>query len=254
MVGFGEVRVSRYTKYHPRAGQPSTLKGQDLGKGKSISLRHEVVALAAGEWTFQPVFHGAGGDAVEGEKKTVRVLAAQDGAAELLVNFDTSSGTIKARFWPDVAPATALHIVELVQGGYYDGLKFHRTIKGFMIQGGCPLGTGSGNPGYSIEAEFNERSHVAGVLSMARAGDPYESQGQMPRPEFANSAGSQFFLCDDAAQFLDCKYTAFGEVVEGLDVVHAIAAAPAEAQPNGEISKPVKPVIMKKVTLVPAGK
>ncbi len=253
MVSFAGGRPSRYTKYHPRAGQPSTLQGQDLGKGKSISLSHEVVALKAGDWTVQPIFRGAAGDPVEGEKKTVRVLAEQDGAAEMLVNFDTQAGTIKARFWPEVAPATALHIAELVRSGYYDGLKFHRTIKGFMIQGGCPQGTGAGSPGYSIEAEFNQRQHVAGVFSMARGGDPYESQGKPPRPEFMNSAGSQFFLCDAAAPHLDGAYTAFGEVVEGLDVVHAIAAAPVEAAPNGKMEQPVKPVIMKKVTLVPAG-
>ncbi|MFG0319239.1 MAG: peptidylprolyl isomerase [Planctomycetota bacterium JB042] len=149
-----------------------------------------------------------------------------------------------------MAPATSLHIAELIRNGFYDGITFHRTIKGFMIQAGCPEGTGGGGPGYSIEAEFNAKPHVAGVFSMARVGDPYERMGRSPRPQFANSAGSQFFLCDATASALDRKYTAFGKVVEGLDVVHAIAAAPAVVAGEPSPSKPVDPVVIEKASLV----
>ena len=249
-VRFDEGSESRYTKYHPAAGAPSMLSGQDLQVGQSVSLTHELVALKAGTWSFQPIYRGAKGAPVDGPVKSVTVSEAES-VGELLVRFDTGAGRIDAAFWPEVAPATSLHIAELVRSGFYDRLKFHRTIQGFMIQGGCPSGDGSGNPGYTIEAEFNARQHRAGVFSMARSGDPYESMGKAPRPQFANSAGSQFFLCDAEAPFLDGKYTAFGQVVDGLEVVHRIAAAPATEGRDASPSVPVDPVVMHSVTLVP---
>lgn len=250
-VQFDQGRESLYTKYHPKAGEPSTLSGQDLEKGATLTFRQEVSALAAGVWKFQPLYHGAGGT-IEGEAKSVTVEPKGE-ATRALAEMKTGAGVIRAAFWPDVAPATSLHISELVRTGFYDGLIFHRTIRGFMIQGGCPLGTGTGGPGYSIEAEFNRKPHVAGVFSMARNGDPVNERrgvGKMPRPQFANSAGSQFFLCDDTASSLNGKYTAFGKVVQGLDVVHKIAAAPVESSPSGEPSQPVAPVKIEAATLV----
>jgi len=244
-VKFGDKRESLYTKYHPKAGQPSTLKGQDLEAGASLTFRHEVDAITAGEWRFEPLYHGAGGT-ITGEAKTVTVEA-KGKAERALAEMKTSHGVIRAAFWPDVAPATSLSIAELVRTGFYDGLIFHRVIQGFMIQGGCPDGNGMGGPGYSIEAEFNKRSHVAGVFSMARNGDPYEGQGKMPRPQFANSAGSQFFLCDATSPHLDKKYTGFGRVIEGIDVVHAIAAVPVDG------SSPKEPVKIEKARLVVIG-
>jgi cyclophilin family peptidyl-prolyl cis-trans isomerase len=250
MVRFDEGRESRYTKYHPAAGAPSLLAGQDLEAGSSATMKHQVIALKAGRWTFQPIFRGASGGPVEGPARSVQV--GKDGEVEeLLVRFETGAGRIEAVFWPEAAPATSLHVAELVAAGFYDQLTFHRTIPGFMIQGGCPQGDGTGNPGYTIEAEFNARKHVAGVWSMARSADPYESMGQEPRPQFANSAGSQFFLCDGDAPFLDGKYTAFGQVVTGLEVVHEIAAAPATQGLDSQPSVPVEPVVMKRVTLMP---
>ena len=126
-------------------------------------------------------------------------------------------GEIKIELDYKNAPISSANFVSLVNKGFYDGLTFHRIIKGFMIQGGCPLGNGTGGPGYSIKGEFrsngvkNELSHKRGVISMARAMNP-------------NSAGSQFFICDKDDLFLDGQYAAFGHVVEGMDVVDKIAS------------------------------
>ena len=123
---------------------------------------------------------------------------------------------IKAELYPDIAPNTVSNFLSLAGSGFYDGLIFHRVIRGFMIQGGCPDGTGMGGPGYSIKGEFlangfeNTLRHTAGVLSMARAMNP-------------NSAGSQFFIMHEDAPHLDGQYAAFGKVIEGMDVVDKIA-------------------------------
>ncbi len=125
---------------------------------------------------------------------------------------------IKLELCPDVAPVTVENFVKLVREGFYDGLIFHRVISGFMIQGGCPEGSGMGGPGYSIKGEFrangvqNDLKHTRGVISMARSGHP-------------DSAGSQFFIMHADAPHLDGQYAAFGRVVEGMDTVDEIAAA-----------------------------
>ncbi len=123
---------------------------------------------------------------------------------------------MKAELYPEVAPNTVNNFLSLVGKGFYDGLIFHRVIKGFMIQGGCPNGTGMGGPGYSIKGEFNQNGfqndlrHTPGVLSMARAMHP-------------DSAGSQFFIMHETSPHLDGAYAAFGQVIEGMDVVNKIA-------------------------------
>lgn len=123
---------------------------------------------------------------------------------------------IRAELYPEIAPNTVKNFISLVKKGFYDGLIFHRVIQGFMIQGGCPQGTGMGGPGYSIKGEFsqngfkNDLKHTEGVLSMARS--------MMP-----NSAGSQFFIMHKSAPHLDGAYAAFGKVVEGMDIVNKIA-------------------------------
>lgn len=125
-------------------------------------------------------------------------------------------GVIRAELYPDTAPNTVRNFVSLVKKGYYDGLIFHRVIEGFMIQGGCPEGSGMGGPGYSIKGEFrqngfeNDLKHERGVLSMARS--------MMP-----DSAGSQFFIMHETSSHLDGQYAAFGKVTEGMDVVDRIA-------------------------------
>lgn len=137
--------------------------------------------------------------------------------ANPIVTITMENGDVmKAELYPEIAPNTVNNFISLVKKGFYDGLTFHRIIKGFMIQGGCPLGNGTGNPGYSIKGEFrsngfdNQLKHEEGVLSMARA--------MMP-----DSAGSQFFIMHKPAPHLDGEYAAFGKIIEGMDVVDRIA-------------------------------
>ena len=152
---------------------------------------------------------------------------------------DTKFGEMEIEFFPDKAPGHVENFVKLAEKGFYDGTGFHRVIKGFMIQGGCPKGDGTGGPGYQIKAEFNDVHHGRGILSMARSQNP-------------DSAGCQFFVCHGDAGFLDRQYTAFGKLVEGDDVLEKIATAPV--QPGGERSKPVNAVRINKVTIQrPAG-
>ncbi len=147
-------------------------------------------------------------------------------------------GEIKIELDYKNAPISSANFVSLVNKGFYDGLTFHRIIKGFMIQGGCPLGNGTGGPGYSIKGEFrsngvnNQLSHKRGVISMARAMNP-------------NSAGSQFFICDKDDLFLDGQYAAFGHVIEGMDVVDKIASVK-----TGYQDKPLNKVVIEKALSV----
>ncbi|HOH87335.1 peptidylprolyl isomerase [Ruminococcus sp.] len=144
---------------------------------------------------------------------------------------------IKIKLYPDIAPISCENFEKLVKQGFYDGLTFHRVIPGFMIQGGCPNGTGTGGPGWTIKGEFssngvkNDLKHTRGVLSMARS--------MMP-----NSAGSQFFIMHDDAPHLDGNYAAFGKVVEGMEVVDEIAECETDYS-----DKPTTPQVMKKVTI-----
>lgn len=144
---------------------------------------------------------------------------------------------MKAELYPEVAPNTVNNFISLVKNGYYDGLIFHRVIRGFMIQGGCPDGTGMGGPGYQIKGEFaqngfvNELRHTEGVLSMARAMHP-------------DSAGSQFFIMHKDSPHLDGQYAAFGMLIEGMDVVNKIAVVSTDYS-----DRPLEPQIMKKVTV-----
>ncbi len=149
-----------------------------------------------------------------------------------------NGGKIVAELYPDVAPQSVYNFIELANKGFYNGLIFHRCIYGFMIQGGCPYGTGTGGPGYCIKGEFaangvqNDLRHTRGVLSMARA-------------QHMDSAGGQFFIMSKEAPHLDRQYAAFGMVVEGMDVVDAIASVPRDMFTN----KPKKPQVMKSVTV-----
>ena len=146
-------------------------------------------------------------------------------------------GIIRAELYPEIAPNSVNNFISLISKGYYNGVGFHRVIPGFMIQGGCPQGTGTGGPGYCIKGEFsgngfkNDLKHDRGVLSMART--------MMP-----NSAGSQFFLMHEDAPHLDNQYAAFGKVIEGIDVVDEIAACKTNAA-----DKPMEPQVMKSVTV-----
>ena len=156
-----------------------------------------------------------------------------------IVTFEMENGkTFKAELYPEKAPNTVNNFVSLAQKGYYDGLIFHRVIAGFMIQGGDPTGTGTGGPGYRIPGEFsgngfkgNDLSHDRGVLSMARAQHP-------------DSAGSQFFVMHDFAEYLDGQYAAFGKVIEGMETVDEIAETKTDWS-----DRPYEEQKMKKVTV-----
>ena len=148
-------------------------------------------------------------------------------------------GTVVMELYPDIAPQSVYNFVSLARAGYYDGLIFHRVIEGFMIQGGDPEGTGGGGPGYCIKGEFaingvdNPISHKRGVLSMARAGDPYY-----------DSAGSQFFIVHKDSTFLDRSYAAFGRVISGMEVVDAIASTSTNRN-----DRPLTDVVIESITI-----
>ena len=155
---------------------------------------------------------------------------------------NTTEGEMHIEFWSDVAPKTVENFKTLAQKGFYDGTCFHRIIKGFMVQGGDPLtkdasqedSWGTGGPGYMIKAEFNDRSHQSGVISMARSSNP-------------NSAGSQFFICHGDPRFLDRQYTAFGQLIRGDDVLEKIATSPTHPG-----DRPVTKITLTSVKIVPA--
>ena len=155
-----------------------------------------------------------------------------------VVTFEMENGDIiKAELYPDIAPNSVKNFISLIKKGFYDGLIFHRVIEGFMIQGGCPEGTGMGGPGYSIKGEFeangvkNDLKHTEGVISMARSMDP-------------NSAGSQFFIMHKNSPHLDGMYAAFGKTIEGMDVVNRIAETRTDWN-----DRPLEEQVMETVTV-----
>jgi peptidyl-prolyl cis-trans isomerase B (cyclophilin B) len=147
-------------------------------------------------------------------------------------------GEMVVEFYPDKAPNHVRNFKWLTDHGYFNGLKFHRVIKGFMIQSGDPKGDGTGGPGWNVNAEFNDIPHTKGILSMARTSDP-------------NSAGSQFFICHGNPSYLNGQYTVFGKVIKGLEVIDKVASVPVGGPQN---STPVQPVIMTSVKIVPRPK
>jgi len=159
----------------------------------------------------------------------------------------TNHGELVLSFWPEVAPQTVENFKTLARKGFYDGTCFHRIVQGFMIQGGDPLTKdlkqesrwGTGDPGYKIKAEFSEKPHVRGVISMARSQDP-------------NSAGSQFFICLGDARFLDRQYTAFGQLIKGDDVLGKLGAEPTTRSGGGEKSRPIARAAVESIKIVPA--
>jgi peptidyl-prolyl cis-trans isomerase B (cyclophilin B) len=159
----------------------------------------------------------------------------------------TSEGDMVVQFWTDAAPNTVENFKKLARSGFYDGTIFHRVVKGFMIQGGDPNSKdpgkessyGQGGPGYKIKAEFNDRSHERGVISMARSSDP-------------DSAGSQFFICLASVSRLDHQYTTFGKLIKGGDVLAKIGDTPVTRSSSGENSKPTKRVVIESIKIVSA--
>ena len=151
------------------------------------------------------------------------------------LHFQSSMGPIRLELWPEVAPGHCANILGLAKSGFYDGLTFHRVISGFVIQGGCPEGSGRGGPGYQIRAEFNDRKHEPGVLSMARSQDPH-------------SAGSQFFLCLGTVTGLDNQYTAFGKTADEESLKTVMAIGDVATDPN---DFPIEKVVIESATVVP---
>jgi peptidyl-prolyl cis-trans isomerase B (cyclophilin B) len=159
----------------------------------------------------------------------------------------TSEGDMVVQFWTDAAPNTIENFKKLARPGFYDGTIFHRIVKEFMIQGGDPNSKdpakensyGQGGPGYNIKAEFNDHSHDRGVVSMARGPDP-------------DSAGSQFFICLGPVHRLDHKYTTFGKLIKGQDVLEKIGDIPVTRNSMGEPSKPTKRVVIESIKIAPA--
>jgi peptidyl-prolyl cis-trans isomerase B (cyclophilin B) len=144
--------------------------------------------------------------------------------------------TISIEFFPEDAPKTVENFVTLAKKGFYDGLTFHRVVPDFVVQGGCPKGDGTGSPGFTVRAEFNDTPHVNGVVSMARGVDPH-------------SAGCQFFIVHDEARYLDSRYTAFARVVDGLDVLEKIVNVPVVENRYKEVSAPREPVFINRIVL-----
>ncbi|HEY6206659.1 MAG TPA: peptidylprolyl isomerase [Chthoniobacterales bacterium] len=159
----------------------------------------------------------------------------------------TTEGDMVVEFWNDAAPNTIENFKKLARSGFYNGIIFHRIVRGFMIQGGDPntkdpgkeSSYGMGDPGYKIKAEFNDHSHDRGVISMARGPDP-------------DSAGSQFFICLGRQPRLDHQYTTFGKLIKGDDVLDKIGNTPVTRNNSGEMSKPTKRVTIEKIDIVPA--
>jgi peptidyl-prolyl cis-trans isomerase B (cyclophilin B) len=190
---------------------------------------------------------GAAGMAQEKKEEGTDARKPEVSAAKEVAVIKTSMGEMVLEFWTDVAPNTVENFKKLARQGFYDGTAFHRIIKGFMIQGGDPKTKdvaledeyGTGDPGYKIKAEFNDRKHVRGVISMARSAHP-------------DSAGSQFFLMLDAAPHLDNKYTGFGKIIKGEEVLVRIGETPVTAARGGERSKPRQRVEVQSIKIVPA--
>jgi len=226
-------------------GKPLETKGSaDVAAGKTVDAKTIFPALSTlGTYVLYAVPKGKSLPDFEGTPLVIEVRGQKDGGTEPVVTrvepldyavIQTQHGPMTAIFYYDVAPNTVENYLTLASQGFFDGLTFHRIVKGFVIQGGDPLGNGRGGPGYSIPEEFNDRPHEAGVLSMARSND-------------VNSAGCQFFICLDYANTkqLDHKYTAFGKVVDGMKAVTEIANTPTDGE------TPTTPQVMAAVTVKP---
>jgi len=168
------------------------------------------------------------------------------GANEMAI-IQTSEGDMVVQFWTDAAPKAVENFKKLARSGFYNGTTFHRVMKGFMIQGGDPYTKdpakekqyGDGGPGYTVKAEFNQHQHQRGVIAMAREKDP-------------DSAGSQFFICLASVPRLDGKYTTFGKLIKGDEILTKIGNTPVKRNPAGEMSQPLNRIVIRSIKIVPA--
>ncbi|GEM_PF-3124606 len=211
---------------------------------KSMVTYVDLPAVKAGKWSLGASYAGAAGDPLKSGAVDVEVTAA-DGkdrlVAVLEIDREGQKGKVAFRLFADDAPNTVMSYVRLARSGFYTGLVFHRVIKDFMIQGGCPFGNGQGDPGYSIKAEFNSQKHIEGSVAMARSSN-------------YDSAGGQFYLCLKPQPKLDGQYTVFGQVEEGMEFVRQIGDVPTSG-PNGKptADRPLTEVKITSVTIEARG-
>jgi len=246
IAGPGEYKLV-LTDFAGKAQEPQG--AVDVSGGKVVDVKAIFPQLSMlGTYVLYAVPKGKSLPEFAGTPLVIEVRGERNGPPEPAVTkieplryaiMQTKYGPVKMIFYYDVAPHTADNFLRLSEEGYFDGLTFHRIVPKFVIQGGDPRGNGMGGPGYFINAEFNDRPHEAGVLSMARSEDP-------------NSAGSQFFICLDynGTKGLDHKYTAFGKVVDGMSAVNQIAATPLRDPRNGvpETQQVIQSITVKPVT------
>lgn len=231
-----------HTVYTPSVSESNKgrLEKIVLKSGKEYSCTFKIPALLIGKMKVLASYQGwtqkVKSNPIEVEiNPAVNVKA---DAQELIAVIDTNHGKIICKFYPENAPNTVLNFIKLAKEGFYTNHIFHRVIKGFMIQGGCPKGNGTSGPGYSIKAEFNQQKHLVGTLSMARS-------------QHNDSAGSQFFICLGPTPQLDNKYTIFGQVSNGIEVVKEIGEVKTTGRGN-PADKPLADVVIKQIIIKPA--
>ncbi len=230
-----------HTGYTPSVSESNKgrLEKIVLGSGKEYSCTFKIPALLIGKMKVLASYQGwmqeVKSNPIEVEIKPA--VNVKTDAQELIAVIDTNYGKIICKFYPETAPNTVLNFIKLAQEGFYTNHIFHRVIKGFMIQGGCPKRNGTGGPGYSIKAEFNQQKHLVGTLSMARS-------------QHNDSAGSQFFICLVPTPQLDNKYTVFGQVSNGIEVVKEIGEVKTTGRGN-PADKPLADVVIKQITIEP---
>jgi cyclophilin family peptidyl-prolyl cis-trans isomerase len=235
-----ESRGQSFVLVHRAERAPET---KEIKRGETWTDTLEWTPVRAGEYDFDAHYAATTTANVTIHKTEVRihVKPAANGATELGWRLETTKGAMTVHFLPEAAPNHVAHFADLARRGFFDGLTFHRVIKGFMAQGGDPLGTGEGGPGYTLPAEFSTEArfkHAPGRVSTARDEDP-------------DTGGSQFFVCFKDVPRLDGKYTVFGELLDGTDTLRAIEAIGAEPDPKDPTGKPSEIVKITKSSLVP---
>jgi len=225
-----------FGKYSGKEFREGAVSYEELKPGKAMTQVVEIPAVRTGDLEITTVYTGFRPstipDPVEAKPLTITVKPGPNGGTRMGARIRTDLGNMVVELDPDRAFNTVVNFHHLASTGFYEKRVFHRIWKDFMVQTGCPNGNGTGGPGYYLPAEFNDRKHEPGVLSMARE-------------THDNTAGSQFFLMHGTNTGLDWKYTGFGRVIEGMDVLEKIATVPVQKAPNGEMSDPVvKPALL----------
>jgi peptidyl-prolyl cis-trans isomerase B (cyclophilin B) len=240
--GFTYSTISPSVYDHNRNNMEKITLGKNGTPETQFKTKFNIPAIVLASWQITAYYQG-GPDIVSSEPLDFKIIPPKSEKAgeiikdgELIANIETSKGIMSCRFFFKDAPNTVISFVKLAKEGFYDNLIFHRIIKGFMIQGGCPKGNGTGKPGYSIKAEFNPNKHLKGTLSMART-------------DHNDSAGSQFFICLGAPSHLDNQYTTFGQLIEGMDVLDAIGSVPTTGDKGNPPARPLENVTIKKVSI-----